>query len=134
MDTMMAGPQRGTDDDFEVAVQVDRNAIRLSLSGELDCYTARVLEQKLYWAESQGANPIVMDLSRLEFLDCFGLAVLRSAKQRAAQRCMPLIIASARPNVRRFFQLAGLERILASASTTPPSLMTPGLSEAAVEN
>lgn len=127
MSTAAPVKQLGTDHDFTVAVQVDQDAIRLFLSGELDCYTAQVLEQKLEWAESQGAaRPIVMDLCHLEFLDCFGLAVLRSAKQRAAQRCMPLIIAGVRPNVRRFFRLAGLERILASGSNTPPSLRPVG--------
>lgn len=120
--------QTDTQEDLVVAVQVDQKAIRMFLSGDLDCYTAQVLEQKLRWAESLGIAPIVMDLSRLEFLDCFGLAVLRSAKQRAAQRCTPLIVAGVRPKVRRFFQLAGLERILASDSNTPPSLLHLGQS------
>src|SRR5258705_309232 len=54
----------------------------LEVGGEVDVYTAPRLREKLVELVEQGARHVVVDLSRVEFLDSTGLGVLVGALKR----------------------------------------------------
>lgn len=54
--------------------------------GELDLLTAPLLARALREVEQDGAGPIVLDLTRVTFMDSSGLAVLLEAVSRSRTR------------------------------------------------
>ncbi|GAC1434281.1 MAG: hypothetical protein NVSMB51_01070 [Solirubrobacteraceae bacterium] len=59
------------------------NALFLELAGELDLASAPLLAERLAAAERTNASLIVVDLTRLQFMDLAGLGVLLAAEQRS---------------------------------------------------
>lgn len=91
----------------------------LSVTGELDAYTAPLLEQRLLRAEEECAGNLVINLAELTFMDCRGLTVLEQAKRRASRRCQPLAIVNAQPQVERLLKFVGRQRLVGDAGSWP---------------
>ena len=86
--------------------------MRISLEGELDYASALTLDDGLRRAEAAAAAVLVLDLSKLSFMDSTGLAIIASACRRMRRGGRRLIVASPTRGVRRIFQLTGmLERL-----------------------
>ncbi|WP_433206402.1 STAS domain-containing protein [Dactylosporangium sp. CS-047395] len=82
------------------------------VEGEVDYDTAGDLRAALFGAIERKPAGVVLDLSRLRFLDSTGLGVIVSGWQRArksgmhyALRCVPTVIAEQ-------FELTGLTKVL----------------------
>jgi anti-sigma B factor antagonist len=58
------------------------DAVRVSISGELDLVSAGKLDEAIRQAEESDAPAIVVDLTDLEFIDSTGLSVLLGAYRR----------------------------------------------------
>jgi anti-sigma B factor antagonist len=82
--------------------------------GELDLFTAAELTMALREHE-RGARRLVVDLSKLRFVDSAGLALLIAQHRRAKNDGTKFAIANATGDVRRVLALSGLDRILATA-------------------
>ena len=84
-------------------------AVRISLSGELDISSALTLEEELRRIEDE-ARPrvLVLDLRRLKFLDSTGLRLILAAHARALKRGGRLTIVQGSDAVRRIFRLTGV--------------------------
>lgn len=78
------------------------------LEGELDVYSAGDLHNRLRETET-GCTDVVIDLSRLSFMDCAGLREIVEAGKRARSRGGRLSLIDGPPAVRRLFTLTGLE-------------------------
>jgi anti-sigma B factor antagonist len=57
------------------------NAFQLSLYGELDISSARVLERRIQMARSSRSEQVVLDLSGLQFMDSAGLRALLQVQE-----------------------------------------------------
>ncbi len=91
-----------------IASRSDDGTLKVGLEGELDVYGAGDLHNQLRRAET-GSTDIVIDLSRLEFIDCAGLHQLVEACERARLRGGRLSLVRGPNNVHRVFALTGLE-------------------------
>lgn len=81
--------------------------IRLALIGELDLANAATAEAQLEDALA-GERPVLVDMSRLEFLDSTGIAMLVIAMKRSdASRLR--FVPSESVGVRRVLQMTGLD-------------------------
>lgn len=93
--------------------------ITLRLEGELDIYTAGTLSNRL----PEPCARLVIDLSRLRFMDCAGLRLLIDIRDQIQARHGYLYIQGAPRQVRRIFSLAGVECefnfLPADAAVTP---------------
>ena len=87
----------------------DDGTLTVGLEGELDVYSAGDLHNKLRRAET-GSTDLVIDLTRLEFIDCAGLHQLVEAGRRARSRGGRLTLVRGPLKVHRLFVLTGLER------------------------
>ena len=67
---------------LEIETEVADGLARIALKGELDLSTVNKVEDELKSLEASGADLIVLDLSRLSFLDSTGLRCLVTADQR----------------------------------------------------
>jgi anti-sigma B factor antagonist len=90
------------------ARKLDDGTLSVALEGELDVYSAGDLNNHLREAE-QGSSDMVIDLSRLEFIDCAGLHQLVEAGKRARLRGGRLSLIRGPQRVHRVFSLTGLE-------------------------
>jgi anti-anti-sigma factor len=86
--------------------------VRIALEGELDLSSALTFDEEIRRAEERKPETIVIDLSRLKFLDSTGLRLIMSAHARAKTRGHRLAIVEGGHAVRRIFRLAGVNRRL----------------------
>jgi anti-sigma B factor antagonist len=92
--------------------------ITLSLTGELDLATVSMLEEQLGRFASPG-RVIIADLRRLRFIDSSGLRAMLTADQSLRQAGARLVIVSGPRQVRRVFELTGVDRYLEFVDEPP---------------
>ena len=84
----------------------------VTISGEIDLYTAPRLHSELAGLLADGMPPrVVIDMSGVEFCDSTGMNVLLSCLRRARERGGELEIAAPRPAVRKILQVTGLDSV-----------------------
>jgi anti-sigma B factor antagonist len=80
------------------------------IRGEVDYGCASALDQRLSAILTIGAPTVILDLSRLTFIDCAALRVLVAARRRAAAHGTALVLAALPPTAARIMQVTGLDR------------------------
>jgi anti-anti-sigma factor len=80
----------------------------LTLAGELDLATAPVLQERLD-AAMRGTAAVVIDLSRLRFIDSSGLGMLVAAERQLRDSGGQLVLVRGPQAVHRPFELTGLD-------------------------
>ncbi len=104
--------------EFSVDVHNEDNATVVAVCGELDLATSPVLDRELdLVASTADRAPLVLDLTRLEFMDSTGLSLLVKAHQHAVEsgRRFGLIKGSAQ--VERLLSLTGVGERIAVADS-----------------
>ena len=83
----------------------------LGLEGEIDLYTAPKLKEQISELIGSERSRIVVDLSRVEFLDSTGLGVLIGGLKRARERGGELALAGPTEPVRKVLSITGLDKV-----------------------
>jgi anti-sigma B factor antagonist len=97
---------------FEIVETREGGKVVLALSGELDYSTVPVLEDRAAVALDQGADPLVLDVSGLSFMDSTGLRALLSNDDRARRDGRRLVVVNGSRAVDRIFALTNVEDAL----------------------
>jgi anti-anti-sigma factor len=84
----------------------------VSVTGDLDLWSAPALEQRLGACLERGQWWIVVDLSKASFLDSSGLGALTNSMRRIERKGGRLVVINTDPQLRRVFELTGLKRVL----------------------
>jgi anti-sigma B factor antagonist len=90
------------------------------LRGELDVATAPEFERVLL-RRRPPTHRVVLDVGELRFMDSTGLRILLQARRAAAEGGWSLVLRSVPPNIRRLFELSGVEDAI------PPEHAAPGI-------
>jgi anti-sigma B factor antagonist len=86
--------------------------IEVALAGEIDVSTVAEVKEKLTGAiEANPGATVHVDLTKVEFLDSTALGVLVGALRRARTNGGEIVLAGARPNVAKVFQITGLDKV-----------------------
>jgi anti-sigma B factor antagonist len=85
--------------------------VQVSVSGEVDLYTAPALKAALREAIDEGGRRVLVDLSDATFIDSTTLGVLIGAVKRLRPDGGELAIACHDPNIRKIFSITLLDRI-----------------------
>jgi anti-sigma B factor antagonist len=98
----------------------------LEVGGEVDVYTAPRLRERLVELVEQGSRHVVVDLSRVEFLDSTGLGVLVGAlkRLRAVNGTFKLVCAHER--LLKIFRITALDRVFALYDTVEAATASTG--------
>jgi anti-sigma B factor antagonist len=99
--------------DFGVEIFArDGGTALVQVKGEVDSYTAPMLEQRLTELVDGGVCEIVLDVADLTFMDTTGLAALARTFKRLRSGQGRLSLRSPRPNVQKTLEITGLDKVL----------------------
>jgi anti-anti-sigma factor len=108
---------------LEIETEARNGLVHVALRGELDLSTVSKVEDELKVAEAESPGVIVLDLSRLSFLDSTGLRCLVTADQRAREDGRRLVLVRGPDPVQRVFAITRLDERLEmvddASSVTP---------------
>lgn len=89
----------------------------VAATGEVDLLTAPELERAVTGPVTEGATQLVVDLSEATFVDSAALQVLLRAARQLDSRARALTVVAPDPNVRKVFEITGLDRVFAVVSS-----------------
>jgi anti-sigma B factor antagonist len=100
-------------DELSVDIKTENHgeALVYKLRGSLDLATSPSVRAALTQAASQGRHEIVVDLTRLEFLDSTGLGALIGAHRRALENGGTLRLVVSEGSIARLLNITGLIRV-----------------------
>jgi anti-sigma B factor antagonist len=93
----------------------------VSVAGEIDLATAPELKEAL-GEVSNGANGVLVDLSKATFIDSTTLGVLMGAVKRLRPGGGELVIACHDSNIRKIFEITLLDRVFKIYDTPGPGV------------
>ncbi len=96
----------------------------ISLSGEVDLYTAPEFKQQLLEVIEQGGRDVIVDLSNTTFIDSTTLGVLVGGVKRLRTNEGQLALVCSDRNITKIFEITGLDRVFAIHPTLEAALGT----------
>jgi anti-anti-sigma factor len=97
--------------DIAVDVLRDAGAAVVTIDGELEFGTAAKLRTTLSDLAQEDADPVVIDLAAVRFIDSTGLSLLVQAKQRFSAQGRRFELRRASGRVSRVIQISGLAEL-----------------------
>ena len=91
--------------------QLGDDAYLISLTGEVDLYTAPEFKKELLDAISQGAKQVIVDFSETTFIDSTTLGVLVGGVKRLRTNDGQLSLVCSDRNITKIFEITGLDRV-----------------------
>jgi anti-sigma B factor antagonist len=97
---------------FQVEVATEGTTAVIAVSGELDLASGPALEAELDRITGADTKRLVVDLSRLDFMDSTGLSILVRTHQRLTQEGCEMGLVKGSPQVQRLLDLTGVAQRL----------------------
>lgn len=91
--------------------RVDDNTQALDLEGEVDVYTAPLLRQEIMDQVDAGVKNLLVNLSKVEYLDSTGLGILIGGVKRLKEQGGSLRLVGPSARITRIFEITGLNKI-----------------------
>ena len=103
---------------FDISTeQVGDDLYVISLSGEVDLYTAPEFKQELLDAIGKGAKEVVVDFSSTTFIDSTTLGVLVGGVKRLRTNEGQLSLVCSDRIITKIFEITGLDRVFTIHAT-----------------
>ncbi|MBW3602435.1 MAG: STAS domain-containing protein [Actinobacteria bacterium] len=83
----------------------------LEVAGEVDVYTAPKLRERLIELVQDGRHHIVVDMTKVEFLDSTGLGVLVGGLKRVRSHDGSLRLVCDKERILKIFRITGLTKV-----------------------
>ena len=83
----------------------------LEIEGEVDVYTSPELKQHLVKQAEAGVKHVIVNLSKVEYLDSTGLGVLIGGLKRLREGEGNLVLVGPGMRILRIFEITGLDKI-----------------------
>lgn len=94
----------------------------VEVEGAVDAYTARELDKALKDFLAQGHRRLVLDASQMGFISSAGLRVIISTEREVRSHGGQVRVCGLNAQVRRTFEMAGLDEVLALSATREQAL------------
>jgi anti-sigma B factor antagonist len=108
--------------------KVDDATYVISLTGEVDLYTAPEFKQQLLDVIGQGGKDVVVDFSNTTFIDSTTLGVLVGGVKRLRAQEGRLALVCSDRNITKIFEITGLDRVFTIYPTRDEALSKTGAS------
>ena len=103
---------QSADVDLDVSAREEGGRVVVVAIGEVDVFTAPQLDAELSRLTADGRVDLVVDLSRVDFLDSTGLSVLVKALKRVREAEGRLVVVVTADRVAKVFRLTGLDQLI----------------------
>jgi anti-sigma B factor antagonist len=107
---------------MDVAVRHDGRAAIVEVQGEVDLYSSPKMREALVGLTDGKSPAVLVDLSRVEYMDSSGVATLVEGLQRARQYGGQFKLAGLAPAIRDVFRFARLEKVFEIYEDTQAAL------------
>lgn len=94
----------------------------LEVAGEVDVYTAPKLREKLVELVGDGHHDIVVDMTKVDFLDSTGLGVLVGGLKRVLSHDGSLALVCDQERILKIFRITGLTKVFPIHSSLDEAL------------
>jgi anti-sigma B factor antagonist len=94
----------------------------ISVSGEIDVYTAPSLRERLNDLVASGHYDLIVDMAQVEFLDSTGLGVLVGGLKRVRSQDGTLRLVCAQEKILKVFRITGLTKVFPIHGTLEAAL------------
>ena len=114
---------------FDVKTEkVDESTYVIALAGEVDLYTAPEFKQQLLDVIGEGGKDVVVDFTDTTFIDSTTLGVLVGGVKRLRAQDGRLSLVCSDRNIRKIFEITGLDRVFTIYPTRDEALAKTGAS------
>jgi anti-sigma B factor antagonist len=103
--------ERGADVELSLNHRKEGDWTVLEVGGEVDVYTAPKLREKLVELVGEGHYQIVVDMTKVEFLDSTGLGVLVGGLKRVRSHDGSLALVCSQERILKIFRITGLTKV-----------------------
>lgn len=112
--TLQDNHKKGADMETDLVINILRieSVPVLILSGDVDAYTARKLQQAIADLVANGESKIVISLAGVHYIDSSGLGTLIGGLRRIKEHNGNLAISGPNPHLRNVLNITGLGRVL----------------------
>ena len=97
--------------DLKITVRNERRIPVIVLTGELDAYTSARFRETMIGLIENGAASLIISMNEVEYIDSSGLGALVGGLKRASERGGKIAIVCNNPQVKKVFEITGLERV-----------------------
>ena len=109
--------------DFQITDRkVDDDTHVVSVTGEIDLFTAPEFKQRMSAPIDAGRSRLVVDLSETSFIDSSSLGVLIGAHRRLKLRGGALLVVCENEAITKTFKITGLDGVFTLAPTVEAAL------------
>ena len=108
--------------------QLSDDAYVISLTGEVDLYTAPEFKQQLLDVIGKGAKSVIVDFSNTTFIDSTTLGVLVGGVKRLRTNEGQLALVCSDRNITKIFEITGLDRVFTIYPSREEAVATIGAS------
>lgn len=113
---------KGYDVELTLEHRTEGETTVLDVAGEVDVYTAPKLREKLVELVSDGHYTIVVDMTKVEFLDSTGLGVLVGGLKRVRSHNGALELVCNQERILKIFRITGLTKVFPIHDTLEEAL------------
>jgi anti-sigma B factor antagonist len=109
-------------EEMRVDQEVRDRAVILSPEGDVDLSASPSLRTRLHEALNTQPDRLVIDLSRVDYMDSSGVATLVESLQIARRSSTTLVLANLRDRVRSVFEIARLDTVFTIAGSVDEAM------------
>jgi anti-sigma B factor antagonist len=107
--------------------QLSSETYVISLSGEVDLYTAPEFKQQLLEVIAQGGKDVVVDFTNTTFIDSTTLGVLVGGVKRLRTSDGQLSLVCSDRNITKIFEITGLDKVFEIYATRDEAISSLGV-------
>jgi anti-sigma B factor antagonist len=111
-------------DPLQILQERHGDAVVLPPQGDVDLSRSPQMRQQLAAAAAARPRRVVVDLSKVPYMDSSGVATLVESLQRARRDGWSLVLCDLHPKVRSIFQIARLESVFTICDSVDAALST----------
>ncbi len=94
-----------------VREEVYADYVKVTLTGEIDIYTAQTLKEKLYNIVETNQTDIRIECSGLNYIDSTGLGIFVGALKKTRLYGKNIYLDRLKDNIRKLFVITGLDKL-----------------------
>lgn len=108
--------------DLQISVRRSGDVALIDLAGEVDAYTSARFREVMMDIIEDGISRLIVSMARVDYIDSSGLGALVGGLKRTSERDGRILIVCHQSQVRKVFEITGLEKVFPIFDTEEEAL------------